>query len=218
MYFSKKLILPAMISFLFVFLLSGCIQDVTSDSEEAASTPPEEAGDPEEDPAEDIGAEGPVVDGIIARDEYASSLTDDTTGIELFWTHDNRELFMGIKTGSSGWVSVGFDPQSAMKGANIIFLALDGGAVLVRDDFGTSSFGHDDDERLGGSTDIGSSAGSRDGNLSVYEFSIPLDSGDEFDKVLSPGNTYRVILAVNNSGTDFDRKHSARSSVDMQLD
>ena len=112
----------------------------------------------------------------------------------------------------------GFDPESAMKGANIIFLALDEGELLVRDDFGTSSFGHDGDIRLGGSGDITMSAAIKENSHTVYEFSIPLDSGDEFDKVLSPGNTYNIILAVNNSSVDFDRVHSARSSGQIILD
>jgi hypothetical protein len=62
------------------------------------------------------------------------------------------------------------------------------------------------------------SAATKENSLTVYEFSIPMDSGDEFDKVLSPGNTYNIILAVNNSSIDFDRAHSARSSGQIMLD
>jgi len=164
-----------------------------------------------------VSAEAVNIDGEIGEAEYMSSFEDKTTGMEVFWSNDSRYLYMGITTGSAGWVSVGFDPQTAMKGADMVFLAHDGSQIIARDDFGTSTFGHDSDIDLGGSLDIREYAGMKNINGAVYEFIIPLDSGDEFDKKLSPGNSYEVILAVHHSSIDFDIKHSARSSGEITL-
>jgi hypothetical protein len=229
MIFSKKYILAFAILMVISMLLFSCTQDTEGQEQESA------AGDAQDrEPVEETADDGtgtmaeeaestdtdmsPVIDGSIDPGEYPHSLTENATGIEFFWSHDGQELFAGIKTGSSGWVSAGFDPQSAMKDANIIFMALDGEDVVMRDDFGTSTFSHDDDVKLGGTNDITAFAAGRDGGITVYEFSIPLDSGDEFDRVLVPGNEYGIIFAVNDNGIDFDSKHSARGSASIQLD
>lgn len=223
---------PVLITIIFVivlfFLMAGCSQVVEPSPGETGKevmTQEEESLENETMETEEktvdtgaISAESVTIDGEIDDAEYMSSIQDSTTGIELFWSHNNQDLYIGIITGSPGWVSIGFDPQSAMKGANIIFLALDGDTVIVRDDFGTSSFGHDEDVKLGGSPDIVEFAGKKSGNGAVYEFIMPMDSGDEFDSSLSPGNSYKIILAVNNSNIDFDRKHTARSSSEIELD
>lgn len=232
MSFSKRYILPLMLVVSCFLIFSGCSGE-TADAEEPAVSSVEdvedenmggdevEAPDLEEDSEstdQGIPDQVPDIDGSIAEGEYASSLIDEGSGIEFFWSHDGQELFAGIKTGSPGWVSVGFDPSSAMKEANMIFLAMEGGNVLVRDDFGTSTFSHGPDLDLGGSDDINAYAANSSDGLTEYEFSIPLDSGDEYDRVLVPGNEYSVIFAVNDNGTDFDMKHSARGSALMGLD
>jgi hypothetical protein len=233
MEYLKRLILVLSLILLLALILSGCSEDATTKNDKTASASiedeeqPLETGetsteieDTEEDAetsAVEMSGDMPIIDGRIAPDEYSGSLKDDSTGIEFFWSHDNVELFAGIKTDSMGWVSVGFDPESAMKGANIIFIALDSGKVLVRDDFGTSAFGHDDDTALGGNNDITAYAADREDELSIYEFVVPLNSGDEFDKVLTPGKTYGIIFAEKNNGIDFDSKHSTRGSAEIKL-
>jgi len=229
MIFSKKYILPFAILMVLPMLLFSCAQAAGGQEQGSAAGTSQERELVDETAEEGTGTMAaetestdtdmsPVIDGSIDPGEYIHSLTENATGIEFFWSHDGQELFAGIKTVSSGWISAGFDPQSAMKDANIIFMALDGEDVMIRDDFGTSAFSHDDDVELGGTNDITASAAGRDGGITVYEFSIPLDSGDEFDRVLVPGNEYGVIFAVNDNGIDFDSKHSASGSAGIQLD
>lgn len=230
MNFSRRDIFPLIAAVSFFFIFSGCSGDAAG-REETAAVPAEEVEestgeDGMEDPdlEEDAESSGqgspdiiPDIDGNISEGEYAASLEEESTGIEFFWSHDGQELFAGIKTGSPGWVAAGFDPASAMKEANMIFLVIDDGEVVVRDDFGTSTFSHSPDLDLGGTDDISAYAASSSDGITTYEFSIPLDSGDEYDRVLVPGDEYTVIFAVNDNGTDFDSKHSARGSAVMTL-
>ena len=232
MRFSIKAVLLLIILCNIFFIPTGCSlsQPAPTEEKSAANTAEEESlesGTVLEESVtlpEDTSETGKTldidisVDGIIDENEYANSFMDDSTGIELFWSNDGQDLYVGIIAGTSGWVAVGFDPRSGMRGANIIFMAFDGDTVVARDDFGTSTFAHEQDEELGGSSDISQFAGAREGNSAVYEFVIPTDSGDEFDGVLSSGNKYEVILAVNSGSIDFDTKHSARSSKEIQLD
>jgi hypothetical protein len=176
----------------------------------------EEGGEKTPDP-ETFSVEDIIIDGHLNSHEYIFSLKDETTGMEVYWANDEQHIYIGIITDSTGWTSIGFDPESAMKGANIIFMAIDDQGIVIRDDFGTSTFSHSSDEDLGGSFDIEEYAGKPDGDVAVYEFKIMMDTGDEFDSVLVPGEEYKVILATNSGGVNFDSKHTKKSSSQIKL-
>lgn len=150
--------------------------------------------------------------GVVEENEYQFLVEDSATGLAVYWSQDNTLLYMGITGLGPGWAAVGFNPSFAMKDANIIMMAFSEGQALIRDDFGVSNFDHQPDTELGGTSDIEEHAGSPD----AFEFVILLDSGDEYDQELIPGQTYKMILAVSDS-PDFDSKHSKRSSVSVSL-
>lgn len=150
--------------------------------------------------------------GVVGENEYQFLVEDSATGLAVYWSQDNTLLYMGITGLGPGWAAVGFNPSFAMKDANIIMMAFSEGQALIRDDFGVSNFDHQPDTELGGTSDIEEHAGSPD----AFEFVILLDSGDEYDQELIPGQTYKMILAVSDS-PDFDSKHSKRSSVSVSL-
>ncbi|MDD3776691.1 MAG: DOMON domain-containing protein [Actinomycetota bacterium] len=150
--------------------------------------------------------------GVVEENEYQFLVEDSATGLAVYWSQDNTLLYMGITGLGPGWAAVGFNPSFAMKDANIIMMAFSEDQALIRDDFGVSNFDHQPDTELGGTSDIEEHAGSPD----AFEFVILLDSGDEYDQELIPGQTYKMILAVSDS-PDFDSKHSKRSSVSVSL-
>jgi hypothetical protein len=166
---------------------------------------------------ETLLTENIIIDGSMDSHEYFFSLKDETTGLEVYWSNDSQYIYIGIIASSSGWTAIGFNPGFAMKGANIIFMAIDGQDIVMRDDFGNSTFSHSPDEDLGGSFDVEEYAGKVNGNKAMYEFKMLLDSGDEFDGVLNSGEEYKVILSVNDEVIDFDKKHIKKSSGSMQL-
>jgi len=150
---------------------------------------------------------------VAFQKRYDQFLVEDSaTGLAVYWSQDNTLLYMGITGLGPGWAAVGFNPSFAMKDANIIMMAFSEDQALIRDDFGVSNFDHQPDTELGGTSDIEEHAGSPD----AFEFVILLDSGDEYDQELIPGQTYKMILAVSDS-PDFDSKHSKRSSVSVSL-
>ncbi len=165
----------------------------------------------------DFSVEAIRIDGTAGPDEYPFSYEDSRTGITIYWFNDSSDLYICLESPSGGWTAVGFDPGFAMKDSNIIFFAMDGENILARDDFGVSSFFHSDDETLGGSFDITQYAGKKAGDGANFEFILPLKSGDKFDKALEPGNEYKVNLAINSTDTDFDNKHTNKSSTTITL-
>ncbi len=174
---------------------------------------PEMEPDPEPEPEPEMV---PAIDGTVDMDEYMHATSDSTTGITVSWTNTEDTIYVALESPGTGYVAIGFDPDTAMSGANFIFGYVTSMGTSARDEYGTSLFGHGADTANGGTDDIIEYAGTEtDGT--TFEFSIPLDSGDSMDKALTPGSSYKCLLAYSNSD-NFTTKHSKRGSVTLSLD
>jgi len=141
------------------------------------------------------------------------------SGFTLRWaTVAGENLAVQLNGPTTGWVAVGFDPTQQMLNANIIIGYVASGTPVLRDDWGWQTTSHRDDTLLGGTSDVTTDGGFESGGSTEIHFTIPLDSGDSYDKALVPGNTYTVILARSaDGGDDFSTPHSdvAISSIEI---
>ncbi|HPF32832.1 MAG TPA: DOMON domain-containing protein, partial [Candidatus Sabulitectum sp.] len=88
-----------------------------------------------------------------------------------------------------------------------------------RDDWGWQTTSHRDDTLLGGTSDLTVDGGFESGGSTEIHFTIPLDSGDAYDKALSPGGTYPIILARSADGQDnFTAPHSLVTSASITIE
>lgn len=129
-------------------------------------------------------------------------------------------LRIKVTAPTTGWVAVGFDPTSFMNEANLIIGYVDGETTAMRDDYGTGAVTHDSDTSLGGTDDVEIILGmeSEANELTVLEFRIPLNSGDQYDKALVEGNTYQVIFAYGYShADDYTTQHAWAESASIEL-
>ena len=123
-----------------------------------------------------------------------------------------------ITAPTTGWVAVGFDPASFMIDANLLIGYVENGTVFVRDDFGTGQVTHDADTNLGGTSDIEIIDGSESSSETIIEFRIPMDSGDQYDKVLVDGNTYSMIFAYGyDDEDDYTSGHEWAGLASIEL-
>ena len=159
---------------------------------------------------------GPLatIDGTVGAFEYAHTMADRATGMEVHWSNDAARLFIALVSPGTGWVALGLDPENAMQGADYILVAVTGERVIAEDHFGTSRFGHSLDERQ----DVLAATGIERNGRTTVEFVIPLDSQDAWDKSLSPGGTYTALLAFHASSDDLAARHTKRSRVAITLD
>lgn len=138
--------------------------------------------------------------------------------LQFDWKIDGDDLVFRMSGPTTGWVAIGFDPTSAMQGANFVLASVVDGGVVARDDYGVGRFSHAPDTEIGGSDNITIISGSESEGRTTIELSIPLDSGDEYDKPLVAGSTYKIIWAYGQSNDDeFLRKHVARGSFEVEL-
>jgi hypothetical protein len=155
---------------------------------------------------------------MVAEGEYAHQA--ESAGVTLYWSNDAEHLYAALSAQTTGWVAVALDPEQAMLGANYILGYVQDGELYLKDMYGTKPRGQDShppDEQLGGSNDILEAAGREEAGTTVIEFKIPLDSGDQYDKVLLPGESYTALLAVGGTD-DLQSYHTARGGAQITLD
>jgi hypothetical protein len=157
-------------------------------------------------------------DGVIDEGEYPHTV--EAAGVVFHWANDDENLYAAMAAETGGWVAVGFDPEMRMQGANYVVGYVKDGEAFIQDMFGVKPAGlgsHPADVELGGSDDVLEYGGQEEGGRTVIEFKIPLDSGDPYDKPLSPGERYDLITAMG-SGDDFDSLHIARGYGEITID
>lgn len=156
-------------------------------------------------------------EGIISEGEYSQQA--DIGSVSIWWKNDAQFLYLAMEAKATGWVAVGLDPVARMQGANFILGAVVNGQAQVQDAFGTAQTGanHPADTQLGGTNDILEFGGVEQDGMTRIEVKIPLNSGDQYDKALTPGQSYTIIAAYGRTD-DMSSPHAFRGTGTITLD
>jgi DOMON domain len=154
------------------------------------------------------------------------SLDDDTQGFNMVtkddftfkWKIVGDSLRCMLEAPTTGWLAVGFDPTDDMQDANFIIGYVDNGITYIRDDFGVTETMHSADLGLGGENNVRRVFGHEGSGSSEMRFTIPLNSGDIYDRVIIPGQEYRIIFAHGfNGADDFNSMHDEEEDTDIEF-
>ena len=152
-----------------------------------------------------------------------AELGDHSHGIAVgdmhfLWTAREGSIDIKLAAPTTGWVSVGFNPETGrtMKGANLIIGLVRAGKAEVVDHYGTMKDKHKDDDKIGGQTNISNVSGSEENGTTQVAFTIPLDSADAKDADLSLDADNIVLLAYGKSD-QIVLKHKFRAILSLNL-
>jgi hypothetical protein len=145
--------------------------------------------------------------------EYQHKL--EANDINFSWTVEGDQIHVMMSAPTTGWVAIGFDPEVAMSGANIIIGAVKKGKFKVEDHYGDRKRGHSSDEKLGGKNDVLNPSGTETDGVTTISFTLPLDTGDKYDKVIHPQGTSRVMLAYGAGKDSFNTRHPFRTVYEI---
>jgi hypothetical protein len=173
--------------------------------------------------AEQVDSEMATTDETESAETAAEASVDSSgfktmalKGFHLRWKVEGESLRVNLKTETTGWLAVGFDPTTMMQDANLIIGYVKDGKLHARDDYGSGRVSHQPDIAAGGTSDIYELAGTEEDGFTELSFVMPMDSGDTRDRPLVEGNEYGLILSKGPNGADdFTTKHTAR--VDMKI-
>ncbi|THB78354.1 MAG: DOMON domain-containing protein [Desulfobulbaceae bacterium] len=133
------------------------------------------------------------------------------------WKIEGDTLHGKMSAKTKGWVAVGFNPSSKMKDANFILGYVKNGKAKVVDHFGDRSVGHSEDTKKGGTEDVTLVSGSEEKKITTIEFTIPMNSGDKLDGVLSADGDTVLLLAYGPDRDSFKTRHKFRDTKTVNL-
>lgn len=157
-------------------------------------------------------------------DPDSTGVVPDTVGYHhvssadynFHWKIENDSIKCILSANTAGWVAVGFDPTARMQNANFIIGYVSNNIVNIRDDFGISQTDHVSDVSLGGNDHLYQKAGKELNGITTISFSMPLNSGDAYDKALNPQNSYPIIFAKGESD-DYSSMHTGTAVINLNL-
>ncbi|NBC96381.1 MAG: DOMON domain protein [Deinococcus-Thermus bacterium] len=154
-----------------------------------------------------------TVDGTIGADEYASSASHEESGAEMHWTVMDDTLYFAMTIDSRGWAGIGWATEQTRNKRGfdqLIFTVQDGEAVAL-DMYQDGARGAPAmDEAEGGSNSLTEFAGAHEGETWTVEFARPLDTGEDVDVAIMPGEEMIFDLAVADV-MDVERRHDRSS-------
>lgn len=147
--------------------------------------------------------------------EYEHNLKADN--MSFAWTVKGTEIHIEISAKTTGWVGIGFNPEKAMQGANIIIGAVKNGKVKIQDHYGNRQRGHIADTKQGGTDHVKNAMGNEQDGITTISFTIPLYAGDKFDTDIKADGINIVMIAYGGGRDNFTGRHPFRAVYSVNL-
>jgi DOMON domain len=147
--------------------------------------------------------------------EMAYQHTLEATDMAVSWSIDTDQIHVRLMAKTTGWVAIGFDPESAMRGADIIIGFVKNGKVEIQDHYGVRNLSHSQDETLGGKNHVLNPAGEEVDGVTTICFSLALGSREKWDNPIVPEGTRRIMVAYGSGSDSFNTGHQYRGVYDI---
>ncbi|MGA1822720.1 MAG: DOMON domain-containing protein, partial [Thermoplasmatota archaeon] len=158
-----------------------------------------------------------TLDGLISDGEYDDSASFGDGSFVVHWSINGSMIWMAMVGQSEGWVSIGFEPTTMMKDADMLIGWVDGGGPGLWDTYSTGELGpHPVDTDLGGTDDIIAFNGTESGGFTTIEFIRELTTGDSYDKDIPTTGSLNIIWGLGSSD-DPESSHTQRGSGTILL-
>jgi hypothetical protein len=153
-------------------------------------------------------------DGVISEGEFENQVK--YRDLEIFWKSDGKYIYMSLRGKTQGYISIGIQPGSMMKDADIILAYVEKDQIEILDQYSTGDFGpHPSDEELGGTNDILEYGGMELDGFTTIEFKRLLKTEDKYDLELKQGKN-KIIWAYSNRDHP-QAGHSTRGYGEIEI-
>jgi hypothetical protein len=173
--------------------------------------------DTTETPSSQPDEPGWVADAVISTGEYSRLDSFDDGNYEIAWNSDGEYIYVFIRAKTQGFVALGFQPDTTMQQADIVFGAVEHGKAVVLDEYSAQAFGPHvpDTDFDGGVNNITEYAGVEKDGYTIIEFRRKLDTGDDFDHPVTTG--INKIIWAYGASDDPNVKHTIRGYGELEL-
>ena len=136
--------------------------------------------------------------------------------MNVSWRFEKGRIFFEMDAPTDGWVTVGFNTQSGTTGAYLLMGNIVNGKVNVVEHYTKSPGDYSPITELGAKSQVENIGGIEKSNHTLIKFSLPIKALSKYQKELSEGSEYTMIIAYSRED-DFQHHSMMRTSTNVKL-
>jgi len=140
----------------------------------------------------------------------------EKNGMEVLWHQNERSITFEMSAPTNGWVTIGFNERNTTDKAYLLMGRIVNGKAQVVEHYTSSPGTYRPTEQLGEPSKISKVSGNESTGTTALKFTVALDQNSNFQKDLSKGSTYYLIMAYSRHD-DFQHHSIWRQSVKITL-
>lgn len=152
--------------------------------------------------------------GCLAQENSDKSISKNK--MKVNWHYKNDRIHFEMSAPTDGWVTIGFNTTSGTKGAYLLMGNIINGKPNVEEHYTLSPGNYKTISSLEEIPQVKDAMGDENFNTTTLKFSLPTKAGNKYQKDLSEGNEYTMIIAYSQED-DFQHHSIMRTSVNVKL-
>lgn len=140
----------------------------------------------------------------------------ERNGMIFEWMIEGANLRGKMLAPTTGWVAIGLNTHSSLKGTNLIIGAVEQEFYRIDDRYIVAPGNHKSMIQMGVEDQIILKNGREWQGTTTIEFTIPLQSKDKYHFQLNEGSEYHLLMAFS-AEDDFDHHSMMRTSTKIKL-
>lgn len=145
-----------------------------------------------------------------------SDKTISKNNMKVSWHYESGRILFEMMAPNDGWVTIGFNTTSGTKGAYLLMGNIVKGKPNVVEHYTISPGNYKTLNSLGEAPQVKDIKGNENSLGTTLKFSLPLKAKNKYQKDLSEGSEYTMIIAYSQED-DFQHHSIMRTSVNVKL-
>ena len=132
------------------------------------------------------------------------------------WYFKNDRIYFEMSAPTDGWVTIGFNTKTGITGAYLLMGNVINNKVTLVEHYTKSPGNYSPISRFGANPQVENAEGIEQSRKTIIKFSLPTTSSSKYQKDLSEGKEYYMIMAYSQED-DFQHHSIMRTSVNVKL-
>ena len=136
--------------------------------------------------------------------------------VNVHWHYQGDRIYFEMSAPTDGWVTIGFNQSTGIQGAYLLMGNVINGQTNLVEHYTLSAGNYQPIKKLNGQVQVKDIEGVEKGNKTTIKFSLPILAASKYQKDLSKGSEYVMILAYSQAD-DFQHHSMMRTSMKVKL-
>ena len=150
----------------------------------------------------------------LAQDKFSKVV--EKNEMKVSWHFENDRIFFKMSAPTDGWVTIGFNTVKGTKGAYLLMGNIVEGVPNIIEHYTLNPGDYRTISSLGEKSQVKDITGVEKASNSTLVFSLPIIAVSKYQKDLTEGTEYTMIIAYSQED-DFQHHSIMRTSVNVTL-